>query len=133
MRSGCVNAQGLEVLDVLLGQNHDISLDRRVYFAKLSLRFALTHRGRDLVYGALSVELTTAAATAAHSPSAAREGAPPLARTNSDVPRRLVIVESPAKAKTIAGYLGIRYVVESSFGHIRDLPSKKTEVPAAQR
>ena len=56
-----------------------------------------------------------------------------MARTNSDVPRRLVIVESPAKAKTIAGYLGRAYVVESSFGHIRDLPSKKTEVPAAQR
>ncbi len=47
--------------------------------------------------------------------------------------RRLVIVESPAKAKTIAGYLGRGYVVESSFGHIRDLPSKKTEVPEAKR
>jgi DNA topoisomerase I len=50
-----------------------------------------------------------------------------------DVPRRLVIVESPAKAKTIAGFLGRGYIVESSFGHIRDLPSKKTEVPPAQR
>jgi DNA topoisomerase I len=57
----------------------------------------------------------------------------PLARTSSDAPRRLVIVESPAKAKTIAGYLGSGYVVESSFGHIRDLPTKKTEVPTAQR
>jgi DNA topoisomerase-1 len=47
--------------------------------------------------------------------------------------RRLVIVESPAKAKTIAGYLGDDYMVESSFGHIRDLPSKKTEVPEAKR
>jgi DNA topoisomerase-1 len=55
-----------------------------------------------------------------------------LTRTN-DAPRRLVIVESPAKAKTIAGFLGRGYVVESSFGHIRDLPSKKTEIPAAQR
>jgi DNA topoisomerase-1 len=55
-----------------------------------------------------------------------------LARTN-DIPRRLVIVESPAKAKTIAGFLGRGYVVESSFGHIRDLPSKKTDVPPAQR
>ncbi|WP_119728176.1 type I DNA topoisomerase [Thermomonospora amylolytica] len=35
---------------------------------------------------------------------------------------RLVIVESPAKAKTIAGYLGSGYVVESSIGHIRDIP-----------
>jgi DNA topoisomerase-1 len=55
-----------------------------------------------------------------------------LTRTN-DVPRRLVIVESPAKAKTIAGFLGRGYVVESSFGHIRDLPSKKTDIPPAQR
>jgi len=50
-----------------------------------------------------------------------------------DARRRLVIVESPAKAKTIAGFLGRGYVVESSLGHIRDLPSKKTDVPAAQR
>jgi DNA topoisomerase-1 len=46
---------------------------------------------------------------------------------------RLVIVESPAKAKTIAGYLGPGYVVESSVGHIRDLPTKRTEIPEAQR
>jgi DNA topoisomerase I len=39
-----------------------------------------------------------------------------------DARRRLVIVESPAKAKTIAGFLGRGYVVESSLGHIRDLP-----------
>ena len=45
----------------------------------------------------------------------------------------LVIVESPAKAKTIAGYLGTGYVVESSIGHIRDLPSNASEVPAAYR
>jgi DNA topoisomerase-1 len=43
--------------------------------------------------------------------------------------RRLVIVESPAKAKTIAGYLGSGYVVESSIGHIRDLPHSAAEVP----
>jgi len=42
----------------------------------------------------------------------------------------LVIVESPAKAKTIAGYLGRDYVVESSIGHIRDLPRSAAEVPA---
>ncbi len=45
--------------------------------------------------------------------------------------RRLVIVESPAKAKTIAGYLGDGYVVESSIGHIRDLPTSAAEIPAA--
>ncbi len=44
--------------------------------------------------------------------------------------RRLVIVESPAKAKTIKGYLGPGYVVEASVGHIRDLPSGAAEVPA---
>ena len=43
---------------------------------------------------------------------------------------KLVIVESPAKAKTIAGYLGNGFVVESSIGHIRDLPTSAAEVPA---
>ncbi|MFD7546047.1 type I DNA topoisomerase [Streptomyces sp. NPDC059816] len=43
--------------------------------------------------------------------------------------RRLVIVESPAKAKTIKGYLGPGYIVEASVGHIRDLPSGAAEVP----
>ena len=42
---------------------------------------------------------------------------------------RLVIVESPAKAKTIAGYLGRGYIVESSIGHIRDLPERADDVP----
>ena len=41
---------------------------------------------------------------------------------------RLVIVESPAKARTIAGFLGNDFVVESSIGHIRDLPVSATEV-----
>jgi DNA topoisomerase I len=43
---------------------------------------------------------------------------------------KLVIVESPAKAKTIAGYLGTGYVVESSIGHVRDLPQSAADVPA---
>jgi DNA topoisomerase I len=47
--------------------------------------------------------------------------------------RRLVIVESPAKARTIAGYLGKGYVVESSIGHIRDMPDKAAEIPAKYR
>ncbi|NRQ30690.1 type I DNA topoisomerase [Nonomuraea sp. NN258] len=42
---------------------------------------------------------------------------------------RLVIVESPAKAKTIKEYLGAGYIVESSIGHIRDLPEKADEIP----
>ncbi len=47
--------------------------------------------------------------------------------------RRLVIVESPAKARTIAGYLGKGYVVESSIGHIRDMPDKAAEIPVKLR
>jgi DNA topoisomerase-1 len=43
---------------------------------------------------------------------------------------KLVIVESPAKARTIAGYLGRDYVVESSIGHIRDLPQGAADTPA---
>ena len=42
---------------------------------------------------------------------------------------RLVIVESPAKARTIAGYLGDDFLVESSVGHVRDLPQKAADVP----
>ncbi|MEU5693489.1 type I DNA topoisomerase [Actinosynnema sp. NPDC020468] len=44
--------------------------------------------------------------------------------------RRLVIVESPAKARKIASYLGNGFVVESSKGHIRDLPRGAADVPA---
>ncbi len=49
---------------------------------------------------------------------------------SAGVLRRLVIVESPAKAKTIQGYLGAGYEVDSSVGHIRDLPNGAAEVPA---
>ncbi|NKE59218.1 type I DNA topoisomerase [Lentzea sp. PSKA42] len=44
--------------------------------------------------------------------------------------RRLVIVESPTKARKIASYLGANFVVESSRGHIRDLPRGAADVPA---
>src|SRR5258707_15778950 len=41
----------------------------------------------------------------------------------------LVIVESPAKAKTLGRFLGSKYRVEASYGHIRDLPESAAEVP----
>ena len=47
--------------------------------------------------------------------------------------KKLVIVESPAKARTIGQYLGGEFVVESSVGHIRDIPSKANELPENQR
>jgi DNA topoisomerase I len=60
--------------------------------------------------------------------AASRQGA-----ANGNGGRRLVIVESPAKARTIAGYLGRGYVVESSIGHIRDMPDKAAEIPTKYR
>jgi DNA topoisomerase I len=58
--------------------------------------------------------------------------------TNDDPERAamgkaLVIVESPAKARTIGGMLGPDFIVESSIGHIRDLPRGADEVPAAYK
>ena len=58
-------------------------------------------------------------------------GAPKKGRTRTGTTgTRLVIVESPAKAKKIASFLGPGYVVESSIGHIRDLPRNAADVPA---
>ena len=59
-------------------------------------------------------------------------GAP--ARSNgSNRGNKLVIVESPRKARTIAGFLGKGYTVESSIGHIRDMPDKAAEIPPKYR
>ena len=49
------------------------------------------------------------------------------------MPKKLVIVESPAKARTIAGFLGSGFVVDSSVGHIRDLPRSAADVPASMK
>jgi len=45
----------------------------------------------------------------------------------------LIIVESPAKARTISRYLGSDYVVESSIGHVQDLPATAAEIPAKHK
>src|SRR5512139_3624434 len=87
-------------------------------------------------------------ATAAAKPAAAK-AAPPRRRTASVKvapaapkaapaaagPRglKLVIVESPAKARTIAKYLGPGYIVKASNGHVRDLPKSKLGVDVEKR
>ncbi|HSP79670.1 MAG TPA: type I DNA topoisomerase [Myxococcaceae bacterium] len=49
------------------------------------------------------------------------------------MPKSFVIVESPAKARTIARFLGKDFVVESSLGHIRDLPRSAADVPSTAK
>jgi DNA topoisomerase I len=72
---------------------------------------------------------TTAKATRGKSTTAARGKTVPADGRGT----KLVIVESPSKARTIAGYLGQGYVVESSVGHIRDMPDSAAEIPAKYR
>ncbi|HVQ98407.1 MAG TPA: type I DNA topoisomerase, partial [Mycobacterium sp.] len=58
------------------------------------------------------------------------DGGGPRSGRSNGTGRRLVIVESPTKARKLAGYLGANYIVESSRGHIRDLPRAAADVPA---
>ena len=57
----------------------------------------------------------------------------PVVAAKADQGHKLVIVESPAKARTIARYLGPEFVVESSIGHIRDLPERASQIPKEKR
>jgi DNA topoisomerase-1 len=56
-----------------------------------------------------------------------------MSTVENTVPKSLVIVESPAKAKKIAEYLGRDFVVEASYGHVRDLPQGAGDVPEAYK
>ena len=83
---------------------------------------------------------TTAKATKAPARAGRGGGAPAIKGTSKGAAvtgdgrgTKLVIVESPSKARTIAGYLGQGYVVESSVGHIRDMPDSAAEIPAKYR
>ena len=82
---------------------------------------------------------TKAAATAAKATKAKSGGGTKAGTTKAKAAAtnghgtKLVIVESPSKARTIAGYLGQGYVVESSVGHIRDMPDSAAEIPAKYR
>jgi len=79
---------------------------------------------------------TKAAATASKAKSGTATKAKAAAPKGTAVSKsnghgtKLVIVESPSKARTIAGYLGDGYVVESSVGHIRDMPDSAADIPA---
>ncbi|MHB8431510.1 MAG: type I DNA topoisomerase [Acidimicrobiales bacterium] len=77
--------------------------------------------------------LTHPKATADDDPAASRDTVGRRGPARAGGAKPLVIVESPAKAKTIAGLLGSGYVVESSIGHIRDLPRRADEVPTAYK
>ncbi len=56
-----------------------------------------------------------------------------MSTVEGTVPKSLVIVESPAKARTISKFLGTDYVVEASYGHVRDLPEGADDVPEEYR
>src|SRR5215212_2723779 len=91
----------------------DVSIEMAKTTAKTS---ATATRPRRRTKAVDSADAVTAAA--------GDEATTPTAGTARGHGKHLVIVESPAKAKTINKYLGNDYVVRASLGHVRDLPSK---------
>ena len=85
---------------------------------------------------AVATKTTTKTAAKAASKAVKKTAAKAPARTSrnggfaevSSVGRKFVIVESPAKARTLTGYLGKDFAVAASVGHVRDLPEKKLGV-----
>ena len=86
------------------------------------------HTDLDSTPGDHGTVLGTVVTSSPPSPSSA---APSRGSRSGGKP--LVIVESPAKAKTIAGFLGGDFIVESSIGHIRDLPRSAADIPESHR
>ena len=84
---------------------------------RLLLRLTRDHRRRCRYIGSRTVLLG-----AAHITSTEKAGMSPT--------KSLVIVESPHKATMIAGYLGPKYTVRASQGHVRALPTSASAVPA---
>ena len=80
--------------------------------------------------GTAKTKTGTAAGAAKAPPKAARSTGASKGAPGNGGGTKLVIVESPSKARTIAGYLGQGYVVESSVGHIRDMPDSAADIPA---
>ncbi|MFC0081531.1 type I DNA topoisomerase [Aciditerrimonas ferrireducens] len=77
--------------------------------------------------------MPTARSAARIDRSSSPRGRSARAATGQAAGKPLVIVESPAKARTIAAMLGPDFVVESSVGHIRDLPRRAEEIPKAYK